>query len=314
VIKPDSEPIMVRCPDCGRTGRVPGRLAARAVSCKHCKTRCEVVEPRWSRLSEVHQEPTAPSPEEQDEEPGFWADPPRGVWRGLKAVARAGLAVVRTAVRPFGMIRSWRGLLVLTGAGTVLALVVVLIVIGTRKAGNKDSAPGPVTAVPGLPGFVQLPEKPKEPDVVSLSKKEKEAAAEAVKALSRVDAAVEVGIQYQQYLQRIGDAKAAVNEAQVTLPDCELRTELEAAMDAYKDVADVWSDKIRDLYRFDDVLRKKLAARYHSLKSEDSAEVAMQFIWFRAAKHIEVARTLSNSGSGRKPPVPGAETSKRGDM
>jgi hypothetical protein len=44
-VNSQTNPVTVRCLACGNVGRVAGDLAGRAVSCKRCKSRCEVLAP-----------------------------------------------------------------------------------------------------------------------------------------------------------------------------------------------------------------------------------------------------------------------------
>jgi ABC-type glycerol-3-phosphate transport system substrate-binding protein len=77
------------------------------------------------------------------------------------------------------------------------------------------------------------------------------AAVEAVKALRKIEAATQVSVNYFQYSQLVVDAKAQVNEASATLPDGELKKEINAAMDAYADVGLIWREQVegaRNLY------------------------------------------------------------------
>lgn len=75
----------------------------------------------------------------------------------------------------------------------------------------------------------------------SLSGQKNIAAQNALKALKKVQAAVEVGTQYQQYNQLVIEAKAAVNDASSQLPEGELKGELEAAIEAYADAGEGWA-------------------------------------------------------------------------
>src|SRR2546423_328903 len=78
-----------------------------------------------------------------------------------------------------------------------------------------------------------------------LSSKQKEAAANAMKALQKLNAATEIGVNYQNYQPLLIEAKTQVNEAESILPDGELKSELSAAMDAYADAGDAWGAFIR---------------------------------------------------------------------
>lgn len=79
-----------------------------------------------------------------------------------------------------------------------------------------------------------------------LSSKQKTAASDALKALRKIDAAIQINSTYSQYSQLVLDAKTQVNEASSKLPDGELKKELDAAMQAYVDARDVWSSPNTD--------------------------------------------------------------------
>src|SRR5207249_11501881 len=76
-----------------------------------------------------------------------------------------------------------------------------------------------------------------------LTQKQKAAAADAIKALARVEAAVQVGVNFQKYMELVIDAKAAVNEADRVVPSGDILTELSGAMEAYSDAGTVWNHK-----------------------------------------------------------------------
>jgi hypothetical protein len=106
----------------------------------------------------------------------------------------------------------------------------------------------------------------------ALNEKQKAAAMDAIKALGRIEAATEVGVNYQQYGQLVIDAKAVVNEAERILPAGSLLTNLREAMDAYRDAGRDWDRKIR----------------YSSLTFEES----MQWNWRSGANKLAKARRL----------------------
>ncbi|HEV7889070.1 MAG TPA: hypothetical protein VGP08_00455 [Pyrinomonadaceae bacterium] len=79
-----------------------------------------------------------------------------------------------------------------------------------------------------------------------LSSKQEAAIANAMKALQKLNAATEIGVNYQSYQPLLIEAKAQVNDAESVLPDGELKSELSAAMDAYADAGDAWGAFIRE--------------------------------------------------------------------
>lgn len=80
----------------------------------------------------------------------------------------------------------------------------------------------------------------------SLSKEQKTAARDTLKALRKLDAALQVGTSYAQFSPLVVEAQAQVNEAKAVLPKGELRRELTSAMEAYADAREAWG------YTFDD--------------------------------------------------------------
>lgn len=78
-----------------------------------------------------------------------------------------------------------------------------------------------------------------------LSSKQRTSAEEAMKALRKLGAATQVGVNYQLYGSLVIDAQAQVNEALAILPDGELKKEMNAAMEAYADAGQIWGAKIR---------------------------------------------------------------------
>lgn len=71
------------------------------------------------------------------------------------------------------------------------------------------------------------------------------AALAAIKALRKVDSAVSVGVNLQEYGTRVADAKIAVDEAMPDIPSGEVKDEIKKAMDAYAEALKFWSDDIR---------------------------------------------------------------------
>lgn len=63
----------------------------------------------------------------------------------------------------------------------------------------------------------------------------------AVSVLKKVQAATQVGVNYEQYSQLVIESKTAVNEASSKLSNGELKRELQATMDAYADAGEGWS-------------------------------------------------------------------------
>jgi hypothetical protein len=131
------------------------------------------------------------------------------------------------------------------------------------------------------------------------------AAAEAVKALRGVEAATRAGILYHPYSQLVEEAQASVDAAARLLPDGELKSELQAATDAYADAGHAWETRVdgaRTLYpnsKPGNVLIEKygldtaLPTTYGSV----TIEPAMEVIWKAAAEHLSRASDLVGSSA-----------------
>jgi hypothetical protein len=181
-------------------------------------------------------------------------------------------------------------LLIGGGAALLLAVGILVGVLVNNKAPEQSPAsPNPVQPA--------VTAKPKEPAKVKLTEKQKQAADEAIKALGKIEAAVEVGVTFQQYNQLAIAAKAAVNDAERSLGVCELMTGIMETMDAYKDAGNVWNRKIQ--YRHLNISRRyeqgDLIDRYNlpvNDKQEVDPDIALQLIWKEAAKRLTAVRGL----------------------
>jgi len=80
--------------------------------------------------------------------------------------------------------------------------------------------------------------------VFGYSKEQKEYTKNAIKALEKIDAATEVGLNKIKYSDLLIDAKAAVNQANSILPKGKLRDELNAAVESYTDAGFFWDGKV----------------------------------------------------------------------
>lgn len=69
--------------------------------------------------------------------------------------------------------------------------------------------------------------------LVSCAKAPTKETTDAVAALQKLQAATQVGVNYQTYGQLLIEAKAKVNDAVKSLPEGELKTEISGAMDSY---------------------------------------------------------------------------------
>jgi hypothetical protein len=148
-----------------------------------------------------------------------------------------------------------------------------------QKAGHKETTP-------------ETPPRPK------LTDKQKTAVADAIKALGKVEAAIQVGVNKQQYGQLVIDAKAAVNEAVRSLPSGELSTALTEAIDAYRDAGTVWNHKIRwdSIGLGQNTGDGAIITRYDLKATRTDGRVdedyAMQKIWVVATAKLAQVRSL----------------------
>lgn len=138
-----------------------------------------------------------------------------------------------------------------------------------------------------------------------LSSKQKTAASEAVAALRKIHAATEVGVNYQQYGMLVIDAKDKVNNANSVLPEGELKTRLNAAVDAYTDANQAWGTKVSSSIGLKPdtepgaTLMRKYNLKPHSMSSGNKLlaewidpDETMQAAWGAAATHLLAVQKL----------------------
>jgi hypothetical protein len=133
-----------------------------------------------------------------------------------------------------------------------------------------------------------------------LSSEQRGAANDALKALRKVEAATQVGVNYQQYGQLAIDAKAAVNQAVAALPDGELKSEIVAAMEAYADAGDAWGAAINDKLYSGSKLAGDLKQKYDfdyqranaALSKDDLKSLMLSTIWGTARDRLNKATSL----------------------
>jgi hypothetical protein len=140
---------------------------------------------------------------------------------------------------------------------------------------------------------------------------------DAIKALGKVNAAVEVGVNFQEYGRLLIDAKAAVNEAQEVFPDEKIKENVNGAMKAYLDAQAIhtfgvkfllenpyglsrkWQGDVISNYRLDqlpeiieDSKRANLGKDVPASQMFINSNLAIKAIWKVAAERLAKARKL----------------------
>lgn len=134
---------------------------------------------------------------------------------------------------------------------------------------------------------------------------------EALASLRKVQAATQVGVNYQQYGQLLIEAKDKTNAALRMLSEGPIKTEIKATMDAYADAGQAWGEKIRS---HDDwersgwlnntegpgrTLIPKYSLKtnqYGTIDNEQDMNKALQTIWLNADLHLsKLAELLPKS-------------------
>ena len=139
-----------------------------------------------------------------------------------------------------------------------------------------------------------------------LSSEQKTATNEALKALRKVEAATQVGVNFQQYGQLLIEAKGQVNAASAKLPDGKLKDKLNAAMDAYADAKDAWAYKVKYPDGFGININStpgdRLIPKYSLQNIAEEGftnftvdpDAAVRAIWNSAKTHLDTAEAISN--------------------
>jgi hypothetical protein len=179
-------------------------------------------------------------------------------------------------------------------------------VANTDPAPAVDKGREPAKAARPIAEGLTEEQKAKAADAIKALEKQKAAATDAIKSLGKIKAAVEVGVNLRQYSQLVIDAKAAVNEAEGTLPAGEMLITLKSAIDAYRDALTVWNHKYLGVTKVAD---PELFSRY-KLETDKSAPgsgadtiLALKIIWRVAATKLAKARSLSLGGESAPQPV-----------
>lgn len=126
---------------------------------------------------------------------------------------------------------------------------------------------------------------------------------EALASLRKLQAATQVGVNYQQYNGLLIDAKDKTNSADRVLPEGELKQALGRTMEAYADAGDAWSEKIKSQSLTSESERGRTLISKYSLKTTNyygvetaDTDSAIQVIWFNADLHLtQVAQLLESN-------------------
>ena len=130
--------------------------------------------------------------------------------------------------------------------------------------------------------------------------------AEALRALRKIQAATDVGINFSEYGELVVEAKAAVNEAIAEMGDSTLSKELQAAMQAYADASTAWNLSMKDsasfrgysFFVYEGSEGRHLDTKYRFTKSTSGVadkQNALNTIWAVAKAHLDRATQLAKS-------------------
>lgn len=122
--------------------------------------------------------------------------------------------------------------------------------------------------------------------------KSKSAADKAIKALRRVDAATDIGINQIEYNARVAEAKVEVDSAIPDIEDSQMKIELSEALEAYKDAAHLWSAKPLEHLNLVVILREKYGLPHDVTALDRRANI--QLIWKIGREHLNNASQLSS--------------------
>lgn len=139
--------------------------------------------------------------------------------------------------------------------------------------------------------------------VFGFSKEQKESAVNAINSLKKIGAATEVGLNKMKYADLLIEAKTAVNQANSILPEGELKTELNLAMDGYADAGTFWDGKVIARNgenigtKYLDLEVPESALEYSSdrkaqSKFKEFQNLCLSGIWLIAEKHLNKASKL----------------------
>jgi hypothetical protein len=269
-------PIRVACPSCAKSLSAPDDTAGRKAKCPKCGSSFVVPGPLLDSAQDV-----LPDPPPAQNEPSQTTSVQADVRQESATVSGDGEVNTRPEPRRARGIKipNKRYLIAYTAGAAILFAAIVLCALWTTGFFETQAA-------------------------------KRKAVAEALTALGRIEAAVQVGVNFQQYGQLVDDAQAAVNEAARTLKDGQIVTQLIAAMGAYGDAGTVWNFKIqypnlklsKDTYgamisRYNLPLPKVNpyplieTPSYEYQSTEADPDLALQIIWHVGAEKLAIARS-----------------------
>ena len=287
------------CPNCASTFSVSRAIVGKKAKCPRCEQPFTISTHESSSASNIFALPTAPAPSSPQ---SFISQPP--VTRN-----RAGDEEYNNKYTPPKAATNWLQIIVPAAVTLSLGYGLGLLhhrvenrsAVAHHDLGNVNPEPrtkphsvadnfaSPTSAPPAVN---------QEFSASSLNEQQLASAKEAIAALSKIEAAIEIGVNYQKYTSLLADLNAVINEAERSLPESVLSSELNSTMQAYKDVAELWSFKIQYQNIGSEISKEfhsEIIERYaDSLPKKDKidTDLAMQMIWHGASTKIERARIL----------------------
>lgn len=127
------------------------------------------------------------------------------------------------------------------------------------------------------------------------------AAEAALKTLRRMGSATEVGLTLSEYNTRLIDLKADVDEQISLIPEGELKTEIQLAVEAYVDAQNAWKEMGRHDTLFPDLEPGRSLMAKYSIPVDSSIGMRLlpgnsvrSIIWRAARAHVDKATQLLN--------------------
>lgn len=135
-----------------------------------------------------------------------------------------------------------------------------------------------------------------------LSPKVRAAAEASLKTLRRMGSAVEVGLTLSEYNSRLIDLKADVDEQLSSIPQGELRTEIQLAVEGYVDAQNAWKEMGRHDTLFPTLEPGRSLMTKYSIPIDRSIGMDLlpgnsvrSIIWRTAKSHADKAAQILNS-------------------